>query len=157
MNESGNKIIGKNRKAFHNYEIVDRIEAGIVLVGTEVKALREGSVNLKDSYAEMRAGEIFLIKAHIGKYSAGNIFNHQPERTRKLLLHQREIKKLIVKVNEKGFTLIPLSMYFRRGYAKVELGLARGKRQYDKRKTIEERERKRELDREVRDRIKWGK
>ncbi|MBC8204872.1 MAG: SsrA-binding protein SmpB [FCB group bacterium] len=156
MKDKDKKLVAKNRRAFHDYEVMERLEAGLALQGTEVKALREGRCNLKDSYAEIRRGEIFLVKMHIGEYSAGNIFNHEPERPRKLLLHRREIKKLSVKVSEKGFTLIPLSVYFTRGLAKVEIGLVRGKRQYDKRKAIEERDRKRDMEREVKERIKWG-
>ena len=150
----GNKIIAKNRKAFHFFDVQERIEAGISLVGTEVKALREGKLNLKDAFAEFRGGELFLLNAHIGHYSAGNIFNHEPERPRKLLLHRREIRKLIGKVAERGFTLIPVSMYFKAGLVKVELGLAKGKKVIDRRRDIEERERKRDLDREVREREK---
>jgi len=150
------KIISKNRKAFHFYEIIDRFEAGIALVGTEVKALREGRLNLKDSFAEIRKGEVYLLKVHIGQYTAGNIYNHEPERVRKLLLHRREIKRLIGKVAERGFTLIPLSMYFKDGIVKVELGLARGKRVIDRRKDIEERQRKRDQEREIREREKRG-
>lgn len=150
------KQIARNRKAFHLYEIVDRYESGIVLQGTEVKALREGRISLKDAHAEIRGNEIFIVKLYIGPYSAGNINNHQPERTRKLLLHRREIRKLTGKVSERGFTLIPLTVYFKKGYVKVELGLARGKSVYDRRRTIEERERNRETEREIRDSQKRG-
>jgi SsrA-binding protein len=121
-----------------------------------VKALREGRLNLKDSFAEIRKGEVYLLKVHIGQYTAGNIYNHEPERVRKLLLHRREIKRLIGKVAERGFTLIPLSMYFKDGIVKVELGLARGKRVIDRRKDIEERQRKRDQEREIREREKRG-
>ncbi len=155
MNASSHKILARNRKAFHEYEILERFEAGLVLLGTEVKALREGKVNLKDAYGDIRGGEVFVVKMHIGPYSAGNVFNHEPERPRKLLLHRREIRKLIGRVSERGFTLVPLSLYFKRGIVKLELGLARGKKIYDRRKDIEERERKRELAREFREKEKW--
>ena len=148
------KLITRNKKAFHSYEIMDRVEAGIVLQGTEVKALREGSGNLKDAFAEFRRGEVFLMNAHIGQYSAGNIYNHDPERPRKLLMHKREIDKFAAKVAERGFTFVPLSIYFSGGKVKVEMGLARGKRVYDRRQAIEDRERKRDLDREIREREK---
>ena len=157
MKSDSRKIIAKNRKAFAEYEILERFEAGIALVGTEVKALREGRINLKDSFADIRRGEIFLVNAHIGQYSAGNIYNHDPERPRKLLLHRREIRKLIGKVSERGFTLIPLSVYFLRGLVKVEIGLARGKKVYDRRKDIEERDRARDMEREIREKIKWNR
>ena len=126
------------------------------MVGTEVKALREGKVNLKDAFAEFRGGEIFMLNLHIGQYSHATVFNHDPERPRKLLLHRREIRRFIGKVAERGFTLIPLSLYFKGGLVKVELGLARGKRVYDRRKDIEERQRKRDLERELREREKRG-
>lgn len=156
IESAGKRSIARNRKAFHNYHIIDRIEAGVVLVGTEVKALREGKVNLKDAFAEFRGGEIFMLNLHIGQYSHATVFNHDPERPRKLLLHRREIRRFIGKVAERGFTLIPLSLYFKGGLVKVELGLARGKRVYDRRKDIEERQRKRDLERELREREKRG-
>ena len=127
------KLIADNRKARHDYFIDETVEAGIVLVGTEVKSLRAGRVNLRDSYAEVRGGEIYLTGVHISAYEQGNIWNHEPLRTRKLLLHKREIDRLAGKVREKGFTLVPTRMYFRGSHAKVELGLARGKKFYDKR------------------------
>ena len=156
MSKNQSKLIAKNRKAFHEFEILDKLEAGITLLGTEVKALREGKINLKDSFAEIREGEVYLVNLHIGPYSAGNVFNHEPERPRKLLLHKQEIKRLIGKVAEKGFTLVPLSLYFKKGIVKVELGLARGKKVYDRRKEIEERDRKRDIEREVRERQRRG-
>ena len=151
---SDKKIITRNKKAFHLYEILERIEAGIVLQGTEVKALREGKSNLKDAFAEFRRGEVFLLKAHIGQYSAGNIYNHDPERPRKLLMNKREIVKIFSKISERGYTFVPLALYFLRGKVKVEMGIAKGKREFDRKKSIEERERNRDLEREIRDREK---
>lgn len=146
--DSGEKVVATNRKAFHDYHIEDRFEAGIILRGTEVKSLREGLVNLRDSYASVNHGEVFLHNCHINPYSHGNIMNHEPLRTRKLLLHQKEIIQLIGKTQQKGLTLIPLRIYFTpRGHAKVELALAKGKKQYDRRETIKEREAGREVER----------
>ncbi len=130
---SGIKIIGKNRRAFHDYHVLDTFEAGIVLVGTEVKALRAGRVNLGDSFAEIRNGEAWLCKVHIGPYEMGNRENHEPFRRRKLLLNRREIRKLQPRIDEQGLTLIPLKIYFKLGRVKVELGLCRGKKLHDKR------------------------
>lgn len=144
------KIITTNRKARHEYEILESLEAGIVLAGTEVKSLREGRANLKDSYASVRNGEVFLFNAHISPYTHGNINNHDPLRTRKLLLNKKEIKRLIGKVQEKGLTLIPLRLYFKNGKVKVELALARGKKIYDKRRDIAKRDSERELKRQLR-------
>ncbi len=146
---SGEKIITVNRKARHDYEIVDTFEAGLVLLGTEVKSLRAGKVNLKDSYARIKNGEVWLIGVHISPYSHGTYNNHDPERDRKLLLHKHEIRRLIGKVEEAGMTLIPLRMYFRNGKAKVELALARGKRKYDRRQDIAKREAQREIRRQL--------
>jgi SsrA-binding protein len=143
---SGEKLIASNRKAFHDYSILEKLEAGIVLLGTEVKSIREGRINLKDSYAMIREGEPVLLNCHISPYSHGNRENHDPVRTRKLLLHQKEILKLIVKTQEKGLALVPLRVYLSRGRVKVELGVARGKKEYDKRET----ERQKEIDRETR-------
>lgn len=134
------KVIAENRKARHDYFIEETYEAGLVLAGTEVKAIRQGRVNLRDGYAAIQGGEAFLHNVHIGPYDQGNRFNHEPLRTRKLLLHRREIDRLYGRVREKGYTLVPLRVYFRRGRAKVEIGLARGKKQYDKRETIARRE-----------------
>ena len=144
--------IAVNRKARHDYEILETYETGIALVGTEVKALRVGKANLKDSYAGLKNGEVWLYGVHISPYSHGNIFNHSPERDRKLLLHRREIRRLIGKTKETGLTLVPLRLYFKGGKAKVELGLARGKRQYDKRQAIAKRDVEREMKREIRSR-----
>ncbi len=141
------KNITVNRKAKHEYAILQTFEAGIVLKGTEVKSLRQGKANLVDSYANIKGGEIFLVSAHISVYDQGNINNHEPTRTRKLLLNKREIRKLIGKVKEKGLTLIPLKLYFKNGKVKVELALAKGKKVYDKRETIAKRDLKRDQER----------
>ena len=143
------KNITSNRKAFHEYFISQKIEAGISLLGTEVKALRTGKANLTDAYATVKNGEVWLVNAHIGVYDHGNLNNHEPLRVRKLLLKRSEIKKLTIKLNEKGFTFIPLRLYFANGKVKVELGLARGKKEYDKRETIAKRDAQRDLDRRV--------
>lgn len=143
------KIVTTNRKAYHDYHIHDTYEAGISLLGTEVKSLRGGSANLKESYVIIKDGEAFLLNCHISPYSHGNIQNHDPLRTRKLLLHKKEISKLWGSISQKGFTLVPLKIYFKDGKAKVEIGLARGKRQYEKRATIKEKEAKREIERHM--------
>jgi len=142
------KIIAHNRKARHDYEILDTYEAGIALQGTEVKALREGRANLKDSYARVENSEVFLYNAHISEYTQGNRFNHEPERRRKLLLHKYEINRLRGRVEERGLTLIPLKLYFKKGKAKVEIGIARGKKHFDKRRDIAERDARRDMERE---------
>ena len=148
---NGIRIVCQNKKAFHDYEIVETLEAGIVLVGTEVKSLREGRANLKDSYAKVRKGEVYLIGLHISPYShASAASNHEPERTRKLLLHGREIKRLMGKTQERGFSLVALKVYFKEGKAKVEMGLAKGKAQYDKRETLKKRSWEREKGRLLR-------
>jgi SsrA-binding protein len=131
----GTKQIAANRKAFHDYFIDDKYEAGISLVGTEVKSLRAGQVNLKDSYCTIKNGELFVNNVHISPYEKGNIFNRDPRRTRKLLMHKREILKLFALVSQKGYTLVPLSLYFKDSKVKVEVGLCRGKKLYDKRET----------------------
>ena len=138
------KNIASNRRARYNFEIVETIEAGIVLTGTEIKAIREGRVNLSDSYARPIRGELWLLNVHVAQYSAGSVNNHDPTRQRKLLLHKAQLEKLSRQVLSKGLTLVPLRMYFKGHYLKVELGLARGKRNYDKRRSIMERERERE-------------
>lgn len=149
----GDKVVATNRKAFHDYFIEERYEAGIMLQGTEVKSLREGRVNLQDSYASVRGSEVFLHQCHISPYSHGNIMNHDPTRVRKLLLHKTEIHKLLGKTQQKGLTLVPLRIYFtKRGYAKVELGLAKGKKLYDRRETIKSREAGREVQRAIKER-----
>ncbi len=149
------KIITQNRKARYEYDILDTMEAGIVLHGTEVKSLRMGKANLKDSYASVRDGEVFLLNAHISPYSHGNINNHDPVRERKLLLHKKEIRKLIGKTQEKGLTLVPLKLYFKNGKVKVELAMAKGKKFYDKRQSIAKRESDRELKRILKDKQRF--
>jgi SsrA-binding protein len=139
----------KNKKARFEYEIVDTFEAGIVLKGTEVKSIRQKKVNIQESYAKIKNGEAFIIGMNISLYKMGNFFNHDPLRDRKLLLHKQEIKRLTGKLNEKGFTLIPLRMYFKNGRVKIELGLARGKNIHDKRRTIQDRDMKRDMQREI--------
>lgn len=146
------KIITQNKKAFHDYSIEETIEAGILLQGTEVKSLREGKANLKDSYVIVKDGEVFLLNCHISPYSHGNIMNHDPLRTRKLLLHKKEITKLQGKSAQKGYSLIPLKLYFKDSHVKVEVGLARGKKQYEKRETIKKREADREIERAMKSR-----
>ncbi|HDZ61744.1 MAG TPA: SsrA-binding protein SmpB [Nitrospirae bacterium] len=143
------KPIASNKKAYHDYFIEDTYEAGISLLGTEVKSLREGRVNLKESYAIIKGSEIFLFNCHISPYSHGNTQNHDPLRTRKLLLHRKEIDKIWVKLSQKGNTLIPLKIYFKRGKAKVEIGLAKGKRKYEKREVLKEKEANREIERHL--------
>lgn len=139
-----------NRKAKYNYHILDKIEAGIVLTGTEIKSIRDGKANIKDSYATVKNGEAFLINMHISAYENGNIFNHEETRTRKLLLHKNEIYKLNDKIRLEGFTLIPLKIYLNRGKAKVLIGVCKGKKNYDKREDIK----KRDIDRELRAKLK---
>ena len=146
MNEE--KTVVTNRKARHNYEIIDQIEAGLVLTGSEVKSLRSGRANIADSYARVVKGEIWVIGMHISTYKEATTQNHDPLRDRKLLLHRNEIKKLTRRIEEKGFTLIPLRLYFRKNIAKLELGIARGKRQYDKKTAIAQKDAKREMERE---------
>jgi SsrA-binding protein len=147
------KSVASNRKAYHEYFIEEKFEAGIMLQGTEVKSLRDGRVNLQDSYASVKDGEVFLHHCHISPYSHGNLMNHEPLRVRKLLLHKKEINKLLGKTQQKGLTLIPLRIYFsKRGHAKVELGLAKGKKLYDRRDSIKAREAGREVERAIKDR-----
>jgi SsrA-binding protein len=141
----GEKLIASNKKAFHDYFVLQKLEAGIELTGTEVKSLRDGKANLKDSYVVVNGDQAFLLAAHISPYSHGNIQNHEPERKRKLLLHKREIEKLEVQIVEKGLTIVPLRLYFKGSRVKVEIAVVRGKKQYDKRET----EKRREADREA--------
>ncbi len=148
------KKITENRKARHDFHIEEVYEAGIVLAGTEVKSLRAGRANLKDSYARVDRGEVFLYNAHISPYDQGNRFNHDPLRTRKLLMNKSEIRKLIGRVQEKGLTLVPLKMYFKNGRAKVELALAKGKKLYDKRDDMAARDAKRDMEIAFRERQK---
>ena len=145
----GEKLIADNRRARRDYQILERFETGIELRGTEVKSLRAGHVTLKDSYAQVEEGEMFLVGVYISPYEQGNIYNHDPERRRKLLMHKREILKLGARVAEKGLTIIPLRVYFKEGRVKVEIALCQGKHTVDKRDTIREREIKREVDREI--------
>lgn len=147
MADNDRKVIATNRRARRDFQILDRIECGIVLTGSEVKSLRASQIELKDAYAEIRDGEMWLVNAHIAPYKFATVGGHEPERRRKLLAHKREIVRLGVKVNEQGLTLVPLSVYFTRGIAKVEIGVARGRRAYDKRQAIRERETKREMER----------
>lgn len=145
------RTVTENKKAYRNYEIETTYEAGLVLVGTEVKSLRSGGINLKESYAKIIDGELFLVGCHISPYSHGNIMNHDPERPRKLLMKKREILKLIGKINERGYTLVPLKVYFNdRGIAKVLLGLGKGRTHSDKRAVIRERDMVRDLERDLR-------
>ncbi len=146
------KIVTQNRKAFHDYSIEETIEAGIVLTGTEVKSLREGKANLKDSYVLIKDAEVLLLNCHISPYTHGNIMNHDPLRTRKLLLHKKEIARIQGKALQKGYSLIPLKIYFKGPVAKVEVGLARGKKQYEKRESIKKREADREIERAMKNR-----
>ena len=147
MEKAPIKIIAENRKARHDYLIVDQYEAGLVLTGTEVQSLRLGKANLKDSYAKVKDGEVWLYQVHISPYPFAYFNNHEPLRVRKLLLHKREIMRLYAKANEQGYTLVPLKMYFKAGKAKITLALAKGKREFDKRQRIRDREQKREMDR----------
>ena len=149
------KIACENRKARHDYFIHEAYEAGLELFGTEVKSLRAGKANLKDSYAEIKNGELFLQNMHISPYEQGNIFNHEPLRPKWLLMHKGEILKLFGKTREKGFTLIPLKVYFKRGRAKVELALASGKHTYDKRQDLAAKAAKREVERALKDRQRY--
>ena len=146
----GIKLIARNKKARFNYDLGDRYEAGMVLTGSEVKSLRMGKANLTDSYARFKNGEVWLISCHISPYPFASYDNHDPERPRKLLLHKREINKLSGKIQEQGMSLIPLSLYFKRGRAKVELALAKGKKIHDKRQTIKKRDQQREIARAMR-------
>jgi SsrA-binding protein len=147
LNEKHIKLIAQNRKARFDYFIEEELEAGLVLRGTEVKSLRLGKANLKDAYARIKDGEVFVHQMHIAPYPFAYYDNHDPLRPRKLLLHKREIKRLYGKVNEKGFTLVPLKIYFKNGKVKITLALVKGKRKYDKRETIRRRDEKREMDR----------
>ena len=147
---SGDGLVTENRKARHDYEILETFEAGMVLTGSEVKSLRAGRANLKDSYARIDRGEAFLLNAHISPYAAASHFGHEPERNRKLLLHRSEIDKLNGRIQERGLTVIPLKIYFKNGRAKVLIGVGRGKKAYDKRESIKQRDTKREIDRAMR-------
>ncbi len=145
--EKGRVLVAQNRKARHDYHIEDTFEAGLVLTGTEVKSLREGRASLVDGYAAVKEGEVWLHNVHIPEYTQGTWTNHEPRRVRKLLLHRDQIRKLNAKTQESGLTIVPLALYFKDGYAKVEIGVARGKKSYDKRHSLAEREAKRDADR----------
>ena len=147
MQKEKQRVVATNRKAYHDYFIDEVIEAGIALTGTEIKSVRAGRVSLRDSYARVEDGEMWLLNAHISPYEQGNRFNHDPDRPRKLLLHRAQIRQLARKTLEKGFTLVPLRLYFKNSLAKVELAVARGRKAYDKREAVAEREAKREIDR----------
>jgi SsrA-binding protein len=149
---ANNKLVATNRKAYHDYHVGETYEAGIALTGTEIKSVRQGMVSLRDSFARVENGEVFLYNMNVSAYDAGNRFNHEPRRTRKLLLHKSEIRKLATKTQEKGFTLIPLKVYLKGGRAKVEIALAKGKRLYDKREDIKKRDVMRQVDRVIKDR-----
>jgi len=148
------KVLASNRRARHDYDILETYEAGLVLRGTEVKSLRQGRADLKESYARVEGGEAWLVGCHISPYVQGNRANHDPLRPRKLLLHHAQIRRLLGKIMEKGLTLVPLRLYFREGRVKVELGLARGRKLLDKRQAIREREERREVDRTLRERVR---
>jgi SsrA-binding protein len=152
MKQPNIKIVCQNKKARHDYHILEVIEAGMVLRGTEVKSLREGRANLKDSYARIKDGELFLMQAHISPYSHAHYDNHEPERVRKLLVHKQELKRLTGKTQEKGLTLVPLKIYFKEGRAKVELALASGKKSYDKRETLKRKTQQREMEKAIKQR-----
>lgn len=143
------KVISTNRKAFHDYLIFDRFDAGIVLTGTEIKSVRKGMFNLKDSFAKIEDGEIFLYNMHISPYEHGNRFNHEPERTRKLLLKKQEIMKILGKIKKENYTIVPLELYLSHGFAKIEIGLAKGKKLYDKRESITKKTQERDIARSV--------
>ncbi len=147
----GEKIVVQNRRARREYHVLDTYEAGLELRGTEVKSMRGGHMTLKDSYVDVSKGELFLVNSHISPYEMGNVHNHEPERPRKLLMHRREIDRISSRVAEKGLTLVPLKVYFKKGRAKVEIGLCRGKQTIDKRRTIQEREAKVEIGRALKD------
>jgi SsrA-binding protein len=146
------KIAAQNRKAWHDYFVEEKYEAGIALCGTEIKSIRRGTVNLKDSYCSFEGGELYAVGIHISPYEQGNRFNHEPLRDRKLLMHKREIMKLMGLVQQKGYTLVPLSLYFSGSFVKMELGLCRGKKLYDKRDADAERQANRDMDRHMKDR-----
>ena len=146
---STDSVVARNRKAFHDYEILEKFEAGLVLTGPEVKSIRAGRVNLKDGFASLGGGELYLHNVHVSPYEAANRYNTDPTRPRKVLLHKAQLRRLVGKAAEKGLTIVPLDIHFSRGYAKVTLGLARGKKQYDKREAIRRRDLDRELERAV--------
>jgi SsrA-binding protein len=146
------RVFASNRRAWHDYHILESVESGLVLTGTEVKSIRAGKANLREGYARVANGELWLHNVHVAQYEAGNIYNHEPTRTRKLLLHKGQIGRLAGRSREQGLTIVPLKLYEKKGRVKLELGLAKGKRQYDKREALAERESKREIEREIRNR-----
>jgi len=148
--DEGRKVVVRNRRARHEYEVLETVEAGLVLQGTEVKSLRDGKANLQDAFARFDRGELWLLGMHVSPYEQGNRFNHDPLRARKLLLHRNEMRRLIGKVEQKGLTLVPLEVYFRRGIAKVTLALVRGKQLHDKRQDLKQRDAQREMERAYR-------
>ncbi|MBE5895828.1 MAG: SsrA-binding protein SmpB [Lachnospiraceae bacterium] len=148
MKKEGVKLVANNKKAYHDYFIEDKYEAGMALVGTEVKSLRQGKCSIKESYIRIEKGEVYVVGMNISPYEKGNIFNRDPLRTRKLLLHKSEINKLIGDSSEKGYTIMPLQVYFKDGKAKIEIGLAKGKKNYDKRQDIAKKDMRREVERE---------
>ncbi|CZQ81637.1 smpb protein [Trichococcus palustris] len=152
MPKGEGKVLAQNRKASHDYAIIDTLEAGMVLTGTEIKSIRGGKINLKDGYATIRNGEVFLQNVHISPFEQGNIFNHDPLRTRKLLLHKKQIAYLVNETKTTGVTLVPLKVYLKNGVAKVLIGLAKGKKNYDKREALKQKDVKREMDRALKER-----
>jgi SsrA-binding protein len=154
MAKSEGKVAARNKKAHHDYFIEETYEAGIVLQGTEIKSIRKGGVNIKDAYARIKDGEMYVLNMHISQYEQGNRYNHDPIRTRKLLMHRKHIDKLIGATKEKGYSLIPLKVYIKNGYAKVLIGLAKGKKKYDKRETLKRKTAQREVERAMRERQK---
>ncbi|WP_028402143.1 SsrA-binding protein SmpB [Ectobacillus panaciterrae] len=154
MPKGHGKTVAQNKKAYHDYFIEETYEAGIVLQGTEIKSIRAGRVNLKDAYARIQNGEIWIFGMHVSPYEQGNRYNHDPLRTRKLLLHRKEILKLIGYTKETGYTIVPLKIYLQNGFAKMQLGVAKGKKNYDKREDLKKKEAKRDIERAFRDRQK---
>jgi SsrA-binding protein len=153
MESAGIKIIGSNKKAYYDYHVDDTMECGISLQGTEVKSIKDNRFSFSDSYARIRDNELWIIGLHVSEYPFGNVFNHEPDRDRKLLVHSQELKWLRRRVDEKGFTLIPLKFYLKRGMVKLEIGICKGKKSYDKRESIKARDMKREVEREFRGRV----
>ena len=154
MPKGKGKVMAQNKKAFHDYSIEERFEAGLVLQGTEIKSIRAGRVNLKDAFARVDKGEVYLYNMHISPYEQGNRYNHEPLRPRKLLLHRKEIDKLIGETKEAGYSLVPLKVYLKNGFAKLELALGKGKKKYDKREDLKRKEAKRDIERAFRERQK---
>lgn len=152
MPKGEGKLIAQNRKARHDFTVIDTIEAGIVLKGTEIKAIRAARINLKDGFARVRNGEVYLLNVHISPYEQGNLFNHDPLRTRKLLMHRKQIDRLIGETKNPGITLVPLKIYIKNGFAKVLIGIAKGKKQYDKREDLKRKDINREIDRTLKNR-----